>query len=191
MSDAKKEHKAGEAAQEPSRRGGAFLGKLIIALFMTSVIVGECVFAYVMFPDPKDVAQLAQEMIAEKMLAKKQHEEDSEESSDTDSKVVELKLGDFDVTAFIAASNSNIRISFHLFATLNEADQETVESLLKENEHRLRDRIIFEVRNADVADLTDPGLGLIKRRILEKSNALFGKSLLKSVVFSDFAFVEQ
>jgi len=191
MSDAKKEHKAGEAAQEPSRRGGAFLGKLIIALFMTSVIVGECVFAYVMFPDPKDVAQLAQEMIAEKMLAKKQHEEDSEESSDTDSKVVELKLGDFDVTAFIAASNSNIRISFHLFATLSEGDQDTVESLLKENEHRLRDRIIFEVRNADVADLTDPGLGLIKRRILEKSNALFGKSLLKSVVFSDFAFVEQ
>ena len=191
MSDAKKEHKAGEAAQEPSRRGGAFLGKLIIALFMTSVIVGECVFAYVMFPDPKDVAQLAQEMIAEKMLAKKQHEEDAESSSDADSKVVELKLGDFDVTAFIAASNSNIRISFHLFATLNEADQETVESLLKENEHRLRDRIIFEVRNAEVADLTDPGLGLIKRRILEKSNALFGKSLLKSVVFSDFAFVEQ
>ncbi|MFM2094642.1 MAG: hypothetical protein RIS70_1766 [Planctomycetota bacterium] len=191
MSDAKKEHKAGEAAQEPSRRGGAFLGKLIIALFMTSVIVGECVFAYVMFPDPKDVAQLAQEMIAEKMLAKKQHEEDAAESSETDAKVVELKLGDFDVTAFIAASNSNIRISFHLFATLNEADAETVESLLKENEHRLRDRIIFEVRNADVADLTDPGLGLIKRRILEKSNALFGKSLLKSVVFSDFAFVEQ
>ena len=167
------------------------MGKLIIALFMTSVIVGECVFAYVMFPDPKDVAQLAQEMIAEKMLAKKQHEEDAESSSDADSKVVELKLGDFDVTAFIAASNSNIRISFHLFATLNEADQETVESLLKENEHRLRDRIIFEVRNAEVADLTDPGLGLIKRRILEKSNALFGKSLLKSVVFSDFAFVEQ
>lgn len=191
MSDSKKDHKAGESSADTARRGGAFLGKLIIALFVTSVIVGECVFAYVMFPDPKDVAQLAQEMIAEKMLANKKHEEDHAESSDPDAKVVELKLGDFDLTAFQAASNSNIRISFHLFATLNESDQDSVESLLKDNEHRLRDRIIFEVRNADVADLTDPGLGLIKRRILEKSNALFGKSLLKSIVFSDFAFVEQ
>jgi flagellar FliL protein len=74
---------------------------------------------------------------------------------------------------------------------LNESDESTFEELQTQYEQRLRDKIIFEVRNADVADLTDPGLGLIKRRILEKSNLLFGKSILKSIVFGDFAFVDQ
>ena len=43
---------------------------------------------------------------------------------------------------------------------------------------------------AKLSDLEDAGLGLIKRRILEKSNALFGKPLLRSVVFADYTFVE-
>ena len=45
--------------------------------------------------------------------------------------------------------------------------------------------------NCQIEDLTDPGLGLLKRRILAKSNDLLGKPLLRSVVFSDFSFVEQ
>ena len=40
-------------------------------------------------------------------------------------------------------------------------------------------------------DLTDAGLGLIKRKILEKTNRALGKPLLQTVVFSDFSFVEQ
>jgi len=166
------------------------MGKLAIALFITSVIVGECVFAYVMFPDPKEIAKHAVEKIQDDLRVKK-HEEDSESGHDDDAKILEVKLGDFDITAFQAASNSSIRISFHLYATLNESDESTFEELQTQYEQRLRDKIIFEVRNADVADLTDPGLGLIKRRILEKSNLLFGKSILKSIVFGDFAFVDQ
>ena len=59
------------------------------------------------------------------------------------------------------------------------------------NKHRFRDLVLFEIRNSEYDDLMDPGLGLIKRRILEKSNALLGKSILKTVVFSDFTYVEQ
>jgi hypothetical protein len=35
---------------------------------------------------------------------------------------------------------------------------------------------IAEVRNCDISALEDAGLGLIKRRFLEKRNALLGKS---------------
>jgi flagellar FliL protein len=166
------------------------MGKLAIALFMTSVIVGECVFAYVMFPDPKEIARHAMEKIQDDLRVKKK-DEDSDEGNDEEAKSLEVKLGDFDITAFQAASNTSVRISFNLFATLNESDESNFEDLKAEYEQRLRDKIIFEIRNADVSDLTDPGLGLIKRRILEKSNLLFGKSILKSVVFGNFAFVEQ
>ena len=40
-------------------------------------------------------------------------------------------------------------------------------------------------------DLADPSLGLIKRQILAKTNSLLGEPLLKEVVFSDFAVVQQ
>ena len=71
-----------------------------------------------------------------------------------------------------------------------ETDSE-FEELLAKNQHRLRDQAIFEIRNCQIDDLTDPGLALLKRRILAKSNDLLGKPLLHSIVFSDFSFVEQ
>jgi flagellar FliL protein len=50
--------------------------------------------------------------------------------------------------------------------------------------------VIVTLRGAEVNDLTDAGLGLLKRTILEKTNAILGKPLLKLVVFSDFSFVQ-
>ena len=47
------------------------------------------------------------------------------------------------------------------------------------------------MRSAELTDLTDAGLGLLKRRIQEKSNQTLGKPLLRAVVFSDFSFIEQ
>ena len=47
------------------------------------------------------------------------------------------------------------------------------------------------MRSADIDDLTEAGLGLIKRKILDKTNRLLAKPYLKKVIFSDFSFVEQ
>jgi flagellar FliL protein len=58
-------------------------------------------------------------------------------------------------------------------------------------QHRFREQVNITVRGAEVTDLTDPGLGLIKRKILEKTNRSFGEPLLRDVLFSDFSFVEQ
>lgn len=74
---------------------------------------------------------------------------------------------------------------------MDDGDSEDFTHLLEKNQHRLRDQIIFEIRNAQLSDLTDPGLGLIKRRILAKSNDLLGQPLLQNVVFSEFSFIEQ
>ncbi len=56
--------------------------------------------------------------------------------------------------------------------------------------NRFRSQVIEEIRDSEISDLEDAGLGLIKRRFLEKSNALIGKPLLRSVVFADYTFVE-
>jgi flagellar FliL protein len=55
----------------------------------------------------------------------------------------------------------------------------------------MRDHVLFEIRNSTIEDLTDPGLALLKRKILAKSNELLGKPILRTVLFSDFSFIEQ
>ena len=72
-----------------------------------------------------------------------------------------------------------------------EEDNSTFGKLFKKNKYRFRDQVIVIIRNAQMSDLADPGLGLIKRQILEKTNSLLGEPLMKEVLFSDFAVVQQ
>jgi flagellar FliL protein len=62
---------------------------------------------------------------------------------------------------------------------------------MERNKHRFRDKIILKIRDSSAEDLSDPGLGLIKRRILETSNEVLGTPFLQSVVFSQFSYIEQ
>lgn len=191
MADHKKTEPAPDAAAAAPAKAGGMMGKLVVAVFMALVIITEVIIFYFLFPDADRVASLAEEKIAKKLATKVVDGNEEEPTDKGDKKIVEVDLGDFDVTAHQASSNSTLRISFHLYATVAEDDKSAFETLKTEAKHRLRDKIIFEVRNAEVTDITDPGLGLIKRRILEKSNAVLGKPLLRSIIVSDFAFVEQ
>ncbi len=46
-------------------------------------------------------------------------------------------------------------------------------------------------RSSDGWNVAGAGLGLIKRQILEKTNALLGKPRLRGVIVSDFSDMEQ
>ncbi len=104
---------------------------------------------------------------------------------------VEVDLGEFSVTAFQPISNTTLRIDFHLFGTVGKEDEEEFLTLMDYNRHRFREQVIVTVRSADITDLTDAGLGLIKRKVLEKTNKTLGKPLLRVVIFSEFSFLEQ
>jgi flagellar FliL protein len=103
----------------------------------------------------------------------------------------EVDLGNFTVSGFQPASNSTLFITFHLYATVRHKYAGEFSERLEENQHRIRDNIIVIIRSAEITDLTDAGLGLIKRRILETTNKTLGKPLLQEVVFSEFSFIEQ
>lgn len=103
----------------------------------------------------------------------------------------EVDLGNFTVSGFQPASNSTLFITFHLYGTVRHKYTGEFAERLEENQHRVRDNIIVIIRSADITDLTDAGLGLIKRRILETTNKTLGKPLLQEVVFSEFSFIEQ
>ena len=145
-------------------------------------------------------------------------EKDGHEAEGDHEEFQEVSLGKFSLTSYDPNSNTTLLIDFQLYCTVPMEHKEGAEAagggghghgapkgppsdepdpttkfgkLYKKNKHRIRDQVIKIIRTAEMSDLTDPGLGLIKRQILAKTNALLGEPLLKEVVFSDFAVIEQ
>lgn len=168
---------------------------IIVVVLVAVVILTEGMFAYLLIPSRGDLEKWATEKAAKDAHAGEGHGDDSHgsghDASHAHGHEHEVELGKYNVVVHHPASNVTLRVSFHLIGTVEEKLHHEFEELLAKNQHRLRDQAIFEIRNCQIEDLTDPGLALLKRRILAKSNDLLGKPLLRSVVFSDFSFVEQ
>ena len=160
---------------------------ILVAALVAVVILTECLFAYLLIPSRSELQSWAAEKAA-KDTAAGQAGQGPARSGEPE---VEVDLGKYNVVVHQPAANVTLRVNFHLIGTVGPDEQSEFESLFAKHQHRLRDQAIFEIRNCQVEDLTDPGLGLLKRRILAKSNDLLGKPILRSVVFSDFSFIEQ
>lgn len=182
-----------EAAVEGSPSGGksAILGKLILLTSLASVVVAECIAASFFLPTAEETASLAG---VQPEVEETESSGVMDELAAMDAEVknqMEVDLGEFGVTAFQPLSNTTMRIDFHLYGTISKDNEEDFLAAWEESQHRLRDQVIVTLRSSELGDLTDAGLGLIKRRILEKTNRILGKPYLRSVIFSDFSFIEQ
>jgi flagellar FliL protein len=174
----------------PPPRSPSLFMKIAIIAAIGTVVVAECIVALIFIPGESQTKALAQEQVAAAVSTNPDPESmDSAQESDTPK--IEIPIGDYSITAFQPVSNTTLRIDFKLFGEVVEADQAEFDRLYEGSMHRFREQVIVTVRNSDVADLTAPGLGLIKRKILDKVNRQLGKLLLKGVVFSEFSFVEQ
>ncbi|MDX1947359.1 MAG: hypothetical protein SFU86_18300 [Pirellulaceae bacterium] len=160
------------------------LKPIIICTFVALVILIECLFAWMTIPSQTDLETWAKS----KAEAKAAKADDQKPSGKPE---VEVDLGKYNVVVHQPASTLTLRVNFHLIGTVLEEENGAFTDLLAKNSHRLRDHVIFEIRNSQVEDLSDPGLALLKRKILAKSNDLLGKPILRSIVFSDFSFIEQ
>jgi len=179
-------HEAGTEAV-PQRR--AWAGKLMVAGFMGGVVAVECLVAYFVFPSPDEVAALAEKNLQKTLpvtLVEGGHDDASHAPN-----MLEVELGEYRITVTQPNGATALCVEFHLYGTVPEEEVEHTKHLIERNINRFRDQVLFEIRNSAPSDLADPGLALIKRRILEKSNTLFGKPILKSVIFSNFSYFEQ
>jgi flagellar basal body-associated protein FliL len=179
---------------------------LMVAGFVGSVILVECLLAYYMIPSTAAIEAAAKAKLEAEHGKGGEHGDHGEHGKKDahgetgahgehgahhdENSSEEIDLGKFNIMIHRPSNDVTLRVSFHLIGTIKEKDSEDFHHMLEKNEHRLRDRIIFEIRNSEISDLTDPGLGLIKRRILAKSNELLGKPVLESVVFSEFSYVQ-
>ena len=181
-----------EKPDEPSAAEGksSRLAKIKVPAFVAAVILAECVLAYAILPSASDTAAMAETALGVNGESGA-GDPDAPQDDGVPIDQIEEDLGEFTVSAFQPVSGTTLRIDFHLWATVAEKDYNEFSALMESSRNRFREQVIVTIRSADITDLTDAQLGLIRRKILEKTNRILGKPFLRTVIFSDFSFVEQ
>ncbi len=103
----------------------------------------------------------------------------------------EVSLGTYHVVAFNRSTGASLNVDFELFGVVLAAEEPEFTERYLLHEKRLNEQVTIAIRGMQSSDFTDPGLGLIKRIILEKVNRALGKTLVREAVFSEFSFVER
>lgn len=191
MADKTLEHEDGNKASK-----GSGLMTLVKAVAFVSVIVLiEVAAASMLIPSVEETEELAEQLATSD--AELEMEESGEVVSEVDketgslSDMLEVELGTFHVLTYDPETGTRMNVDFELFGIVLADEESDFYTLYDANQRRIREQILITVRSADVTDLTDAGLGLIKRKILEKTNRALGRPLLHEAVFSKFSFEER
>ncbi len=172
--------------------GTSLFAKIRILLFVAVVIAAECLLAWLYLPSLSKTTAMAEAALQAASSAESSPDQDQAKELAADlADWIEVDLGEFSVVAYQPAAGTTLRIDFHLWGMVHMDDEDEFLTLMEDHLHRFREQIHFTVRNAEIVDLTDAGLGLIKRKALEKTNKILGKPLLRVVIFDDFSLIEQ
>ncbi len=160
------------------------------ALVLVLVVV-EVVAASMLVPSAKETERLGRQFVAAAQGGTAVDGETGEVSDKEQQEVREVELGLFNVTRFNPTTNTTLAIDFELYGTVLATDAPEFQRLFTNSQARVREQVIMTLHAAEATDLTDAGLGLIKRQILEKTNRVLGQPLIREVLFSKFNFVER
>lgn len=76
-----------------------------------------------------------------------------------------LLIGRFRIRDMRAAEGVKMRLSFALYAEVDEDAADQMAKLIAARQHRLRNHVITAVRTAEQSDFQQPGLERLRRRI--------------------------
>ena len=183
-----------EEAVEAAPRSPSAIMKIVKAVaFVSILVIVQVVGASILIPSTADTERLAKQYVAAsegEADAAGAHDADAGEHA-AGEETVEVELGTFNITHFNPASNATLSIDFELYGSVLATDQAEFEHLIEKNKVRVREQVLMTLHAAQSKDLSDAGLGLIKRQILEKTNRALGHPMLHEVLFSKFNFVER
>jgi flagellar FliL protein len=180
--------------KSPAKKPG-MMALVKAGVILSVVVVVEMVAASVLIPSAKETASIG-EKLANAELNQQETRPDTEgpaESPETDptADTLEVDLGSYHVLTYEPESGISLNIDFELWGTVLAEEESTFHQLFTVNEHRIKEQVIITMRGTELTDLTAAELGLIKRRILEKTNRALGKPLLREVLFPKFSFLER
>jgi flagellar FliL protein len=196
VADEHVEQPAPETPEDAPKKKGKGLFRIIKAVaFVSVIVVVQIVGASMLTPSAKDTEKLARELVAtSKGKTAGEHEDapkNAEAEATAERELHEVELGSYNVTRFNPGTNTTLAIDFEVYGTVLAEDAPEFEHRFEKSKQRIREQITMTMHGAEATDLTDAGLGLIKRQILEKTNRALGQPMLKEVLFSKFNFVER
>ena len=164
--------------------------------FISVIVLLEVAGASMLLPSASETAEIAEKLAAAD--AAQEVEEGGQASGDGSTADLlalrdmrEVSLGSYHVLNYNPETGSSLNVDFELYGTVLADEEGDFFQLYEANQIRIREQILVTIRSTAVTDLTEAGLGLIKRKILEKTNRALGKPLLHEAVFSKFSFIER
>lgn len=164
--------------------------------FISVIVLLEVAAASMLVPTAEETAEVAEQLAA--VEAANEVVKEGQASGENPAGDVlalkdmrEVSLGSYHVLTYNPDSGSSLNVDFELYGTVLADEEGDFFELYEANQIRIREQILVTIRSTSVTDLTEAGLGLIKRKILEKTNRALGKPLLHEAVFSKFSFIER
>lgn len=163
--------------------------------FISVIVLLEVAGASMIVPSAQETEQIAEKLAsADAALEEKQESESDEETREeslANENMREVSLGSYHVLTYNPDTGSSLNVDFELYGTVLAEEESDFFQLYEANQIRIREQVLVTIRSTEVTDLTEAGLGLIKRKILEKTNRALGKPLLQEAIFSKFSFIER
>lgn len=185
------EHEAKPEEGAPKKPGLMTLIKAIA--FISVIVLIEVAAASMMIPSADETKQIAEKLAAADAAKDQGHgeAEGHDAHGGAHQEMREVSLGSFHVLTYNPDTGSSLNVDFELYGTVLAEEEPEFFHLYEANQIRIREQILVTIRGTEVTDLTEAGLGLIKRKILEKTNRALGKPLLQEAIFSKFSFIER
>lgn len=163
--------------------------------FISVIVLLEVAGASMIVPSAQETERIAEKLAtanaAQEEKQKGESAEDVREESLANKNMREVSLGSYHVLTYNPDTGSSLNVDFELYGTVLAEEEGDFFQLYEANQIRIREQILVTIRSTEVTDLTEAGLGLIKRKILEKTNRALGKPLLQEAIFSKFSFIER
>src|SRR5690606_1689520 len=130
----------------------SMLPKLLVSGLVASVIIAETFIFFCMVPSADDVAALAEARLISRV--EQSMDQAGEGKIDDPDAVQEVALGTYGIVFTPPGADRNYRIEFRLFGTVKRKDQPELERLYVERQGRFHHRMMLEIRNATMDELT-------------------------------------
>lgn len=182
-----------DPARPAPLQGSPWLAVIKAVAFLSVIVAVQVVGASMLIPSAQETERLARQYVAAGAghAASRLRDGDSQTNDRQVEAITEVDMGAYHVTHFNPVTNTTLSIDFELYGAVLAKNRHEFQAAFERNKNRVRERVIMILHGAESKDLSDAGLGLIKRRILEKVNRALGQPLLTEVLFSKFNFVER
>ena len=168
------------------------MGKFVIVGIIAAVIVIETSLAFIFIPDSKKVTAQFRKDIKKELVEEFEGDEDLlGEKGNEEEKLIEKELGTYDITIHDSKSGTTYAVDCTVVCTINEDDTTIFDEMYEDNQYRVREKIMIQFREANIEDLAEKQLGLIKKRISKNINDLFDGKMLREVHLPEFNYYQQ